>query len=497
MNYLEMLKTTYLTTPESVVTWLETLNGRGVKWKYSANANQIVFKTDDYYYKAYAFDEVDKFNSLIRHAFAEVYRSYGIDWEITTIKTDNGFLDIERREILKVCEDWYDDILINYSNTLKLVEEKLCFNDIVKQIQEQYKFVFNLKLVRNCTNKQSDYAIYKDKVILLDDADFFIYMLNERNKPIPTQNMFIKINLFDENYTFTHQIINPQLNMSLGSVYDRNDKFFLYRQLDIITRASSIKNEFQKMLLNNIELLTTNDDNKSIVEDLSQIYSPFKKTFYCTNSLENNNFLTHNRVAIQHDDISKNKTLWDDICYEYVSRNLCAIYLYTSFYDNSISELCELLNQAKLCSIHPINGYSHTGITLYVQWNIIKDNILWEENFNYIKQHYPNVKITVNVILNEPFLQSIFEKKDIKIVKEDNGIKILYGGYDDTPKEYLPRRKSMLKLFTYDSYIFDEKFSHKIYKNSGESCCEHHKYCLPYYDSDKCSICDFIVCNEK
>ena len=113
MNDLEQLKNTALTNPESVVTWLETLQGKNVKWKHSANSNQIVFRTNDYYYKAYAFNEVDKFNSLIRHAFAEVYRSYGIDWEIITIQTEKGFLDVERREILDVCKDWYDDILIN------------------------------------------------------------------------------------------------------------------------------------------------------------------------------------------------------------------------------------------------------------------------------------------------------------------------------------------------------------------------------------------------
>lgn len=500
MNDLERLKNTALTNPESVVTWLETLEGKNVKWKHSANTNQVVFRTDNYYYKAYAFNEVDKFNSLIRHAFAEVYRSYGIDWEIITVQTEKGFLDIERREILEVCKDWYDDILTNYASTLNLVEEKLCFSNIAKQIQEQYKYVYKLKLMRYCVNKPIDYALYKDKVILLDDADWFLYMLDEENKPIPTKNMFVKVNLFDEDYTFTQWFINPQKSMALNKIYEVNDKFFLFKRLDLITREASIRNDFQKMLTNNVNLLTSNNDDSSIIEDLAAIYSPFKKTFYCTNTLENIDYLTHNRVAIRQTDINKDKTLWDDICYEYVNRNLCSISLYTSFYDSSIDELCELLNQAKLYSIEPINGYAHTGITLYVQWNTIKDNVLWEDNFNYIQQHYPKIKIVIMVVLNEPFIQSVLQGNvNLKTFKDDCNAKILYGSCDDTPKEFLPRRKSMLKFFSACEYTVDGETYLRIYRSETQfdddikPCGHRNNGCLPYYDSDKCGICDFLA----
>lgn len=498
MNDLEQLKNTALTNPESVVTWLETLQGKNVKWKHSANSNQIVFRTNDYYYKAYAFNEVDKFNSLIRHAFAEVYRSYGIDWEIITIQTEKGFLDVERREILDVCKDWYDDILINYSDTLCRVEEKLCFNDITKQIQQQYKYVSKIKLMRHCANKPVDYALYKDKIILLDDADWFLYMLDEENKPIPTKNMFIKVNLFDEDYTFTQWFINPQKSMALNKIYEVNDKFFLFKRLDLITREASIRNEFQKMLVDNINLLTSKENTNSIVEYLSEIYSPFKKTFYCTNTLDEINFNIHNKVAIRQADIYKNKSLWDEICNEYVNRNLCSIHLYTSFYETSIYDLCELLNQAKLYSIEPINGYSHTGITLCVQWNIIKDNNIWEDNLRYIQLHYPRVKIIVNVIINEPFLQYISDEDiNLKTFKEEYNVKIVYGSYDDTPKEFLPRRKSMLKFFNDCVYKIDGETYFRIYRNETKfendikPCGHHTNSCLPYYDSDKCAVCDF------
>ena len=498
MNSLEELKTTALTNPESVVTWLETLEGRGVKWKHSANSNQIVFKTDDYYYKAYAFDEVDKFNSLVRHAFAEVYQSYGIDWEIITIQTDKGFLDVERRQPLDVCTEWYDDILLNYSNTLRLVEEKLCFPDILKQVKEQYRYVSKIKLVRHCANKPVDYAVYNNKVILLDDADWFLYMLDEENKPISARNMFVKINLFEEDYTFTHWVVNPQKIMSLSKIYEINDKFFLFKRLDIITKESSLRNDFQKMLVDNIGLLTTNDEDSSIFEELSSIYSPFKKTFYCTNTLDGIDFLTHNKVAIRQSDIKKNKSLWDDVCYEYVNRNLCAIHLYSSLYDKSIEYLYELLNQAKLYSIEPIHGYTHTGLELHIQWNVLSDNALWEENFNYIRQHYPKVKIVVNIVLNEPFLQMLLNGDvDFKTFKGDSGAEILYGTADDTPNEFYPRRETMLEVLAMYENRIDSKTSFRIFKDrtrfddNVKSCGHHNSDCLPYYNSNKCCICDF------
>ena len=497
MNTLERLKTTALTNPESVVSWLESLEGRGVKWKHSANSNQIVFKTDDYYYKAYAFDGVDKFTSLVRHAFAEVYQSYGIDWEIITIQTDNGYLDIEKRESLEVCTEWCDDILLNYSNTLRLVEEKLCFPEILKQVKEQYRYVSKIKLVRHCANKPEDYAVYKDKVILLDDADWFLYMLDENNKPISARNMFVKINLFEEDYTFTHWIVNPQKITSLSKICDINDKFFLFKRLDIISKESSLRNDFQKMLLNNINILTTNDEDDSIFENMSSIYSPFKKIFYCINTLEGIDYFTHNKIAIRQSDIKNNKSLWDDICYEYINRNLCNIRLYTSFYDTSIEYLCELLNQAKLYSIEPINGFPHTGLVLYVQWNILKDNDLWEDNFNYIQQHYPNVKITVNVILNEPFLQKILHKEiDFETFKNDCKAEILYGTSDDTPKEFFPHRETMLEVLSLYENIIDSKTFFRIFKDkprfeeTTKDCNHHEADCLPYYDSSKCCICD-------
>ena len=500
MNDLKELKETALTNPESVVSWLESLHGKDVKWKHSANANQIVLKTDNYYYKVYAFNEVDRFNSLIRHAFAEVYRSYGIDWEIITVQTDKGFLDIERREILEVCTEWCNEILINYSKTLALVEEKLGFNDIIKQIREYYKYAYKLKLIRHSVNKPMDYALYKDKIILLDDADWVLYILDEENNPISVMNMFVKVNVFDEDYTFTHYIINPQKTITLDRVYDINDKFFLYKRIDIIHRAASLKNEFQSMLINNVNILSTKDDNSSMIEELSSMYSPFKKMFYCINSIKDIDYLTHNKIAIRQSDITNNKTLWDDICYEYVNRNLCSIHLYTSFYENSIYELCELLNQANLYSVGPITGYSHTGITLCVKWNIIKNNDLWEENFTYIQQHYPKIKIIVYVVLNEPFLQSVFTENFISIntLKDKYGIKIIYGAYDDTPKEFLPKRNSMLKFYGVCEYtIKGGESSLGIYRDeinfdSDIKECGHHKNCcLPYYDSDKCSICDF------
>lgn len=499
MNSLEKIKDVALSSPESFVNWLETLNGENVKWKHTANVNQLVLRTDDYYYKIYEFSEIDKFNSIIRHAFAEVYQSYGIDWEIVTVKTEKGFLDIERREKLEICKEWSDDILLNYADTLNIVEKKLCFEDITKQIKEKYKYVSKLKLLRRCANKPIDYAVYKNKVILLDDADWIIYMLDYDYNPITTvNNMFVKVKIFDEYYTFTRCERNPQKSVTIDKVYELSDKFFLFKNIDIMREASILSRDFQNMLSDNIRILSSRDDKTSCLEEKFSICSPFKKTFYCTNKMEDIDFLVYNKLAIRHSDIINDRTLWDVACNEYVNQNFCGIYLYSSFYD-SIEDLCELLNEAKLCKIEPINGYRDTtGLFLCVQWNIIKDNDSWEENFYYIKQHYPDIKILVNVILNEPFIQCVI-KKDINITTfmHKYDALIQYGSVDDTPKESLPKRKSMLDFL--NRYRYDQELYLKIFKYENgfereiNSCGHNKNNYLPYYDSEKCCICDWKI----
>ncbi len=494
MNYLNSIKDAALENPDGFVKWLETLGGENVKWKHAANMNQLILKTDNYYYKIYAFNEVDKFNSIIRHAFAEVYQSYGIKWDIITVQTENGFLDIERRECLELCNEWSDELFLNYADTLKLVEEKLNLEHLKNQVKEKYKLVHKIKLLRQCANKPIDYAVYKNKIILLDDADWFLAMIDINGKQITMHNLFVKVSLNDEDFIFTRSMVNPQRTVTIEKINEASNRFFLFKCLDLITRDTVLRQDFNTMISNNIDLLMSKD-NESCDNAKQELCSAFKKTFYLTNDKQEIDFNIYNKISVRHDDIRKNKSLWDISCYYYEGEKICCINLYSSIYD-SIKDLCELLDQAKVMQIDPIDGYSKTGVILHVKWNILYNDKKWKENLEYIKQHYKKVKIVVDVVLIEPYLEKIInEEISIDYFKNTYDVDTCYGIYDDVEKEFLPKRKTMfdfLKMHKYNIYKYTEFFKEEYgFEENLLKCGHNNKNFLPYNDSERCQICDW------
>lgn len=154
-----------------------------LKWKdYD---NQVVIKTDNYYYKVYTIDkQVSKFFEKIREKLAEIYREeFGIHWLVTTIECNGVLYQVEQREKLTVLEPSmmsFEEILLKWSYTLNLLEEKLHLDIITKEIQEVHSDVYKLKIVRDCVNKFPDYALTNNgDVVLLDDSDWFIAMVDK------------------------------------------------------------------------------------------------------------------------------------------------------------------------------------------------------------------------------------------------------------------------------------------------------------------------------
>lgn len=496
MNNLDNIKNAALENPNEFVKWLETLGGESVKWKHAANMNQLVLKTDNYYYKIYAFNEVDKFNSVIRHAFAEVYQSYGIKWDIITVKTDKGYLDIERREHLELCKEWSDELFLNYANTLKLVEEKINLERLKDQVKEKYKLVYKIKLLRQCVNKPIDYGIYKNKIILLDDADWFLAMIDINGRQITMHNLFVKVSLNDEDYIFTRSMVNPQRTVTIEKINEASNRFFCFKCLDLITRDIVLRQDFNTMIYNNINLLMSKDD-EACINAKESLCTAFKKTYYLTDDKTEIDFDIYNKIAVRHEDIRKNKSLWDISCFYYEGEKICGIHLYSSIYD-SIKDLCELLDQAKVMQIDPVEGYLKTGVILHVPWNIVYNDKKWKRNLEYIKQHYQKVSIVVDIVLTEPYLNKILSGElSVKYFTETYGVDVTYGINDDSDKEFWPKRKTMLNFLKDNKYEIHKYM--EIYRNEygfDEELleCGHNKNnFLSYNDSNKCPICDWKV----
>lgn len=168
-----------------------------IKWKNYDH--QVVIKTNEYYYKVYTIDlKGDKFFEKIREKLAEIYRDlYGIHWLVKTIECGGVYYQVEQREALKVCTPQmisFEDLLLKWGRTLEILEEKLRLDLIVKDIQEVYPDVYKLKVIRDCVNKFSDYALTDDgEVILLDDSDWFIAMIDKDGNWLSKKTIMIDV----------------------------------------------------------------------------------------------------------------------------------------------------------------------------------------------------------------------------------------------------------------------------------------------------------------
>lgn len=178
-----------------------------VKWK--SYENQVVFQTKNFFFKVYKNDLLcGKFLTTLRKELSKIYNRLGIQWDIYIKKLD-AYYQIERREKLNVCDKNFDFkfIMIKWNNIHKELEKKLGLNLILKQLHMRGEFlnVQELRLVRDCINKQEDYGIKNDNIILLDDSDFFIAPIDKTGKW--TSVLF---NSYDVDSVFGDAIFAPQ-----------------------------------------------------------------------------------------------------------------------------------------------------------------------------------------------------------------------------------------------------------------------------------------------
>ena len=160
-----------------------------IKWKNYAH--QVVIETGEYFYKIYEAGETGNstFTQLVRTKLAEVYESLGIHWKVVTFEKHNKIYSFQQRQKLKVAskqDTEFTDIFLSFSRLLDKVEEMLEFEEILRQIKtnEAFSEVAKLKLLRTTVNKYNDYAIYNGQAILLDDAEFFIALVNKQGQQL-------------------------------------------------------------------------------------------------------------------------------------------------------------------------------------------------------------------------------------------------------------------------------------------------------------------------
>lgn len=175
---------------EQFISFIQSLDNNSspelwTKWKnYS---NQVVIETQNYFFKIYQEDiHVGKFILRVREELAKIYRNdFGLNWEIYTVEANNSIFQIERREKLEVCTPdkvSFEEIILAWYKILLKLEENLFLDKLVPQLIHRIPELYKIKLVRDCINKHEDYAFTKNgNIILLDDADWFLGLIDKKN----------------------------------------------------------------------------------------------------------------------------------------------------------------------------------------------------------------------------------------------------------------------------------------------------------------------------
>lgn len=161
---------------------------------------QVVIETDDYFYKVYEDKEdIGTYRLEIRQKLAKIYQSYGIHWLIYSFKKDGFIYTVEQRQKLEVCDHDIEckKLLLGWKKTLDLLEKELRFESIRNEIVdncEQFSNVNKVKLIRDCINKPEDYAYGpNNEIILLDDADWFITLVDEFGNRINSRSFQLDV----------------------------------------------------------------------------------------------------------------------------------------------------------------------------------------------------------------------------------------------------------------------------------------------------------------
>ena len=206
--------------------------------KYYANDKYAWFSLegDKYNYRVY-IDFVDngKYLLEIRKCLSDIYKTYGIHWEISYEIDDYRIFTIEEREKLTICnEDIFtcDNLLLNWKETLDVLSIKLGFKDILNQIKNSittYKRIDirNLVLIREGLINANEYAITPNgKIILLEDLDFVFCLTDYKGKVITLKGFLVDVDTTCGEMTFSSS--ETIFNRKITHIYGSQKKFFLY-----------------------------------------------------------------------------------------------------------------------------------------------------------------------------------------------------------------------------------------------------------------------------
>lgn len=211
---------------------------------------------DKYNYRIYIdYTDCGIYLLEIRKKLSEIYKSYGIHWEISYVINDFRIITIEEREKLDKCNERdisCDELLLNWKSTLDVLSEKLDLKSILSQISEKittYRRIEakNLILIRDKLVVASDYAISKEgKIILLEDMNFVFCITNYKGNIISFKGLRVDVETTCGKKTFN--IVGTTFNDKITHIYEVQEKFFLYDYSSNEEYFNDTVNNFDEMI---------------------------------------------------------------------------------------------------------------------------------------------------------------------------------------------------------------------------------------------------------
>lgn len=236
------------------------------KWKSDADNHQIVVRTKDYYYKVYNVDfQSGMFTCEVREKLAQIYRSWGLHWSVKTWRKGNALFQVEQRQVLPLAKPdkiLYKDLLIDWSKTLLELEQLLDLPKVKSQLKSTIKNLAHLKLVRDCVNKYEDYAIAPNgRIVLLDDADWFLALVDADNNWISTDWTYINIFRNTKEQVFAPiDFFDCDLVANCGKLVNQWLIFDSAINIDQSQFIAELKDVHNTMLADNIKCLMGDQD---------------------------------------------------------------------------------------------------------------------------------------------------------------------------------------------------------------------------------------------
>ncbi len=239
-----------------------TFDNNFVKWKdYS---NQVILRDSQFYYKIYEDDICHgTFMNLIREELGRIYREdYGIEWLVETREVSGKLLNFQKRQTIPPIPKQmsFVDVLEDWSETLFRLERKLELHKLNFYLIEDRPYLYNakVKLIRDCINKFDDYGFYNGRVILLDDSDWFLAVVSDKDGEVYHPDIdYINVNLMGRDWLFGHEKL---FNDSESSTYKNNNTSYCKFSLFVPNKQnleylSLLRSRRDVMIEDNIKIL--------------------------------------------------------------------------------------------------------------------------------------------------------------------------------------------------------------------------------------------------